>query len=225
MCSVNSTDEPIACSSFGDFPTPTCCYASNITNPVCQDILNQNVDALGAACPRGPNHNCFIDCGDPQSLYFSDLQENYTGNGALPIIRYETCANIPSIAKGADHGLLPQNVTNAIRPFIPANASHGDLMGVTAALTECLSAVCSNSRSPDTCYYDHCSPFKLLTNNTTPNLYAINDCLHTLCSTNNSAYLPFADPDVTGIGVRDPTLNCLYSEENLTGESRSGRHM
>ena len=75
-------------------------------------------------------------------------------------------------------------------------------MNVTSAVTDCLSSTCRNSRGKDDCYDSYCSPAMLLANSTTPNITAINRCLHKLCHSGDDA-LPYADADVIGIGVGD----------------------
>lgn len=196
---MNGSSDPIACIDIGSSPTATCCYANDLSNPTCTKIFTQEASLLGTACQPG---QCFEDCSDITNLYVSKLQQNLTGNGILPILTYGACVNIPAMTRFADEfkGMLPANVTQTLQQYVAPNATDDALRSVTSAVTDCLSSTCRKSRNSNFYYTDHCSPVRLLTNNTSPDLEAINNCLYTLCS-NGMEALPWADTDVVGIGV------------------------
>ena len=57
------------------------------------------------------------------------------------------------------------------------------------------------SRRRGVCSRD-CSAVNMLINSTMPDIRGVNQCLHTLCTSNYDA-LPYADADVVGIGVSE----------------------
>jgi len=164
---------------------------------------------LSTGC-QGQFSDCITDCGDEQAIYRSLEQDSLIGNGFGPISRYLACVNLPSIARYWKYGQLSSNTSNAISRYIDPNTSESQLQNITEAVTGCVSSTCQNSRRPDLCYADYCSPVKLLSNSSAPNVTAINQCMHILCS-NGYKSLPFADADIVGIGVyASYILQCMY---------------
>jgi hypothetical protein len=202
---ANTLDVPIACSNIGSGGNMSCCYTNDQSNPICESLFPPEGSFLENGCLNG---NCVNNC-DPRKLYNSALQHNGTGNGKMPILKYMACANIPSIASYVNQGVLSPNITESIQKFIFPHTTEDSLQDVTSAVTDCISSTCRASRNSTFCYTDYCSPVKLLRNNTSPNLEAINTCLNTLCD-NTVKALPWADADVIGIGVGDFDLACNY---------------
>ena len=202
---ANTLDVPIACSNIGSSGNVSCCYANDQSNLICDSLFPPEGSFLENGCLTG---NCVNNC-DPRKLYNSALQQNGTGNGKMPFLKYMACANIPSIASYGNQGVLSQNITKSIQKFIFPNTTEDSLQYVTSAVTDCISSTCRNSRNSTFCYTDYCSPVKLLRNDTSPNLEAINTCLKTLCD-NTVKALPWADADVIGIGVGGFGLACSY---------------
>ncbi|KAH6704377.1 hypothetical protein BKA61DRAFT_740098 [Leptodontidium sp. MPI-SDFR-AT-0119] len=186
---------PIACSNIGSEGRLSCCYANDQNNAICEDLFGGS-SFLANGCLTG---NCINDCS-PRKLYNSTLQETSMGTGQRPIAKYMACANIPSIAGYINQNVLSSNITNSIQGFISSHTTDDSLRNVTSAVTDCISSNCRASRNSKSCYTDYCSPVRLLRNNTSPDLEAINTCLNTLCG-GGVKYLPWADADIIGIGV------------------------
>ncbi|KAE8443846.1 hypothetical protein EG329_001255 [Mollisiaceae sp. DMI_Dod_QoI] len=193
---ANTSEVPIACSNIGTGGSISCCYPSDQSSSACQSLFPAEDNVLVNGCLTG---NCVNNC-DPMGLYNSSVQQNGTGNGQLPILKYLACVNIPSIASYGNQSVLSSNISKSIEGFLFSNTSQERLQRVTSAVTDCISSTCRSSRNSFFCYPEYCSPVKLLRNDTSPNLDAINTCLNTLCS-NNVKSLPWADADVIGIGV------------------------
>ena len=202
---TNTLDVPIACSNIGSGGNMSCCYTNDQSNPICESLFPPEGSFLENGCLTS---NCVNNC-DPRKLYKSTLQQNGIGNGEMPIFKYKACANIPSIASYASQGVLSPNITKSIQKFIFPHTTEDNLQDITSAVTDCISSTCRASRNSTFCYTDYCSPVKLLRNNTSPNLEAINTCLNTLCK-NTVKALPWADADVIGIGVGGFVLACNY---------------
>ena len=203
---ANTLDIPIACSYIGSGKSMSCCYMNDQSNPICESLFPPEDSFLENGCLTG---NCENNC-DPRKLYNSALQQNGSGSGVMPILKYSACANIPSIASYANQvGVLSQNITESIQKFIFPHTTEESLQYVTSSVTDCISSTCRASRNSTFCYTGYCSPVKLLQNNTLPNLEGINACLNTLCN-NTVKALPWADADVIGIGVSDFDLAYNY---------------
>jgi len=205
---ANSSDNNIiACVDIGlSVPHLGCCSADDLSNPTCGKVFSAQEGVLQKGCQG----NCVQDCQNAAVLYTSHIQDNLTGNGVGPVQRYAACVNLPSIARAASRGVLTGGFGATVRNFIPANTTDDSLRGITSTVTDCLSSTCRNSRQSGGCYDDYCSPVRLLANNTTPNITAIDRCLSKLCSSGYSA-LPYADADVVGIGVYiSYVLQCIF---------------
>ncbi|KAK4207526.1 hypothetical protein QBC37DRAFT_298552 [Rhypophila decipiens] len=201
----------LACDALGTRPSLSqlpCCHINDQDSPTCRRLFPPTLKQgmLGRVCLNQPDSICplFLACSDVSSLYTSLEQTEQTGDGLWLIKRYVACANMPTIATAAYAGELSRNISSVVTNYIPPlpklNAFETRLQQITSAVTDCLSSTCRASRDVDFCYEDHCSPTKLLTNGTLPNLEGINDCLFTLCNADNRA-LPWPDADVIGIGV------------------------
>ncbi|KAK8054172.1 hypothetical protein PG996_013473 [Apiospora saccharicola] len=159
---------------------------------------------LQDGCPnRGSD--CVASCTDPEWIYSSMIEDNGNGDGSGPPDRYTACVNMPAIARASLNHELPPNISIIVDQYVARNITNQQLQAVTAAVTDCLSSTCRNSRDgrdgPQSCYHEYCSPTTLLTNNTAPNVTAINSCINNLCDQENYGQLPYADADIVGIGV------------------------
>ncbi|KAF2178336.1 hypothetical protein K469DRAFT_643052 [Zopfia rhizophila CBS 207.26] len=195
---VNFSGEPIFCNGIGNSTTELrCCYANNQDSSLCREIFPTD-SKLGEVCQSG---DCIADCQKSGRLYGSLLQDDPfgIGNGQGPIHRYLTCVNVPAIASYSSQNMLNSNISSYVEPFISPNTTDEELKGVTSTVTACLTQTCKKSRNSPKCD-QQCSAVNLLTNNTTPNVQGINDCLYTLC-TGRYESLPYADADVIVIGV------------------------
>ncbi|RDW58667.1 hypothetical protein BP6252_13143 [Coleophoma cylindrospora] len=201
----NGKSEPIFCDNIGNATDALhCCYLSNQASSACQDIFAPSTDSL-----EYPVGDWVVNCQNTSLLYSSWLQDNLIGNNLALFRRYNTCANVPALAGYLSQGVLSPNISSAVVSSIPQNTTAKDLMGVTSAVTDCLTETCRSSRASSRCY-DSCSPVRLLTNNTMPSISAVNDCLYTLC-TGGDRSLPYADPDVIGIGVFSSyIMQCVF---------------
>lgn len=199
--SNNSSGPLIACSGLGTADQASCCFANQQAGPVCQAIFSsQELKLFEKGCP---SQDCTADCANLTQLYSSTLQEDLGGDGSGPRTRFAACANVPSVARAASDRLLSANISAIAERYISPSAGAEELRKTTAAVTECLSSTCGNARRRDLCFDDYCSPTRLLINNKSPNITAVNNCLSKLCSMGNFNALPYADADVVGIGVRD----------------------
>lgn len=197
--SLTSLD-PIACLEVGsNFSNLSCCYSNNLTSAACHDIFSGTNNTLSQGCQY--SDDCISDCGNKTLLYTSLVQDNPgSGNGKGPVTRYQACVNLPSIVRHSKFGQLSQNFVTEFEKYTMPNTTELQLQSVTSTITDCLSSTCRHSRRSGLCYDEFCSPVKLLTNSSSPNVTAINQCLHTLCSGGFKS-LPFADADIVGIGV------------------------
>jgi len=200
----------IACDNLGtktSLDNLPCCRLGDMNSPTCRSFFGPSLKEglLGKLC-LGPDPTCplFVNCSDVSSLYSSLEQTDQKGDGSWLIRRFVACANMPRIAGLAWAGKLSNNISNVVTGYIPnlpkLTAFETRLQLITSSVTDCLSSTCRASRDVDYCYENHCSPTRLLTNGTLPNLEGINDCLHTLCNSDRRA-LPWPDADVVGIGV------------------------
>jgi hypothetical protein len=204
---------PIACVGVGStLNNLSCCYANNQASTACQNIFSGTNSVLSRGC-KNTSRDCVTDCANEGLLYTSLVQDDRTGNGRGPISRYQACVNLPSIARFSEFGQLsPDLFTHADR-YIAPNNTDSQLQGITSAVTDCLSSTCRNSRRSDLCYDNYCSPVKLLANSSSPNITAVNQCLHTLCSGGYNS-LPFADADIVGVGVQYTICVCSERDAN-----------
>lgn len=194
---------PIACVDVGsDANSLNCCYADDQTSSACQDSFHSPNNTLSTGCQNN-TLGCISECGDQKLLYTSFVQDDGIGNGRGPITRFQACVNFPSIARYFALGQLSTNISTVVEKYINTSISDDQLQNITSSVTDCLSSTCRNSRAKGFCYDDYCSPVKLLTNSSSPNITAINRCLGTLCSSGYKS-LPFADSDIVGIGVSVP---------------------
>jgi hypothetical protein len=145
---------------------------------------------------------------EPNNAFTTDFSDQSDG----PIQQYWTCISVPTIAQLDQKGLLTAYNSEYVRQFVPANSNSESLQNVTAAVTQCLTDTCNSARHSQICA-DACSPVKLLTDSTTPNLDGISNCLFTMCSAGSNS-LPFANTDITGIGVSDMLSSTLISLAN-----------
>jgi hypothetical protein len=176
--------------------SPGCCYLNDQSDSACSIIFGEGLSTPTIFTEYCPSGNCVHDCQNLTLLYTAS--GSYETDG--PIEQYWTCANLPAIAQFYQKGLLMANNSEYVGQFVPANSSSESLQNITAAVIQCLTDTCSSARHSQTCA-NACSPVKLLTNSTMPNLDGISNCLFTLC---NSGYdsVPFANTDIAGIGVR-----------------------
>ncbi len=194
----NNLSNTVACIGIGSGATGlSCCHVNNQSDPTCQDIFSQQDGLLQKGCQ---SDHCMADCQNATVLYSSLVQTNLSGNGQGPIARYAACVNVPAIFRSLSQGALSSNFSSSAQQYIPTNVTEDNLQNITSTVTDCLSSTCRNSRNSGHCYDNYCSPVKLLANDTTPNITAINGCLNQLCHSGFSA-LPYADADVVGIGV------------------------
>src|ERR1700712_1914497 len=111
---ATNSSNPITCLDVGsDFNKLQCCYAADQTSSACQNAFSQADHLLSLVCPIDPQ-KCATDCSNKQLLYTSLAQDNLTGNGLGPIVRYQGCVNFPSLARHYASGQLPSNVSNTI---------------------------------------------------------------------------------------------------------------
>jgi hypothetical protein len=207
---ANTFNVPIACSNIGSGVNMSCCYPNDQNDSICDSLFPLEGGFLQNGCLT---NNCINKCTDLSQLYGSRLQHNLTGNGEIPIAQYMACANLPSIASYANQGVLSPSITKSIQPYILPNTADNILQTITEVVTDCVSSTCRRSRNSSFCYLDYCSPVKLLRNNTSPDIEAINTCLDTMCSQPMRS-LPYADADVIGIGVGGFDLTCNYEIAN-----------
>ncbi|KAF2668732.1 hypothetical protein BT63DRAFT_414700 [Microthyrium microscopicum] len=203
---ANNTDNAL-CTGFGLAGNLTCCYPNNQgSNQTCR-IFTDSPNLLSKGCP---SDNCIKDCQDTSLIYISYPNDNLSLSGNGPISRFATCVNVPKLARLSSQGALPSDINNITKRYIPPNPTEDSLRTITSSVTDCLSSTCRNSRRSDLCYNDYCSPVRLLTNSSAPNMEAINRCMQQLCGSGYAA-LPYADPDVLGIGVfASYILQCIF---------------
>lgn len=189
---------PIFCDNIGDETSDLrCCFPGDQSVPACRDNLKAGADTFESAFQH---HHPVEYCQKPAFIYFSKSQnDGLRGNGGLPKVRFSTCVNVPNMARYLDQNALEPNISSQVGAYVSNNASIEDLKHVTAAVTDCLTATCRNARDKSKCKYT-CSGVNLLINSTTPNITGIDECLGTLCQGGYKS-LPYADPDVVGIGV------------------------
>ncbi|KAJ4359619.1 uncharacterized protein N0V89_000174 [Didymosphaeria variabile] len=160
--------QPLFCDNIGNNTNDaTCCVVDKQNSTICQENFNRAILPFSGGCPTG---DCLKDCSNTTLIYQSLLQDDPSGpgNGQGPIRRYQTCANVPNVASYLSQGVLSENITTYIGKNVSANATPDQLQGVTKAVTECLTATCSNARNPTDCQ-GKCAPVKLLVNGTIPN--------------------------------------------------------
>ncbi|KAH7089090.1 hypothetical protein FB567DRAFT_591202 [Paraphoma chrysanthemicola] len=191
--------DPIFCDHIGNTTNqPNCCFPDRQNTPIClANFNNPNKKTFTEGCRNG---NCLQDCQDKKLIFSSLVQEDPTeGNGAGPMRRYSTCANVPNLAHYLSQRILEPNISSKVSQYIPEVDNIEALKNVTATVTECLTVTCQRARDSNICYRQ-CSSVNLLINTTTPNMTGLNQCLHSLCTGGHSS-LPYADADVVGIGV------------------------
>jgi len=182
-----------------------CCFANNQNDTTYKEIFSSEPPGIiQTGCPTG---NCIADCHNLTQLYGSLLQDDMSGPGTGPRLRFSTCVSVPGIARAITGGYLVPEFTDLAHRLIPMPGGAANIDGlrnVTASVTDCLATTCRNSRGDnldDPSFDEFCSPIRLLINNTAPNITAINQCLSKLCSMEKYGALPYADADVIGIGV------------------------
>ena len=188
-----------------------CCYIDKQNASVCYDNFKTSSPTFSVGCD---NSSCTSKCQNPTWLYRSDNQDDASsGNIRGPAQRFQTCANVPTMAKFADQDALSDKIASLVGRHIPLNVPDANLSKVTTVVTECLTQTCKASRNHGACAVP-CSPVKMLTSSTTPNLGGVNECLNTLC-TGGYGSLPYANPDVVGIGVSIITLSIMLLWQNF----------
>lgn len=210
---LTTTSSPIACINIGSTTKSVdCCYPDSLSSAVCQQIFDTNNGTLKKGCtgqvdPAG----CLSQCHRRSILYGSLQQDVLQGNGVGPIRRYSACVNVPSIFNALNNNVLTGDFADSAQRFLGSNnGSAPDVPSITNTVTDCLSSTCRNSRGKDDCYYNHCSPVRLIGSDGVPNITAIDGCLDQLCSSGYNA-LPWADADVVGIGVWvSYLLQCIF---------------
>lgn len=209
-------NDVVACDNLGSFislngrttaNTNACCHVRDQNSSVCKRLFAPTTGLLDSACLASPEEcNLFTRCRLPETLYTSAEQNNEQGNGSLLLARYNACANLPAIASLSNQGSLVSYIDDVVRPHLQlapraADADFPDsLQQITSSVTDCLSSTCRHGREDNGCYNNFCSPVKMISNNTLPNVVGINDCLFSLCNAGTGA-LPWADADIVGIGV------------------------
>lgn len=189
-------NEPIFCDNIGRTAHDLhCCYLANQNTSECQEILTH------IAGPLNPKFSDWItDCANKNKIYRSLTQTDATGDGQALYRRFSTCASVPTMRSYLSHNALQPSVSSVVGPHLSLeNTTDEHLSNVTDAVTYCLTQTCRQARLAEKCRYE-CAPVNLLLNSTTPNVQGINTCINTLCSNNDSS-LPYADPDIIGIGV------------------------
>lgn len=176
----------------------------------CHEIFSGRNNTLSRGC--NSSSDCISDCADKTLLYTSFSQEDPdNGNGRGPVNRYQACVNLPSIVRYSLSDQFLQDFATEFEKYTAPNTTDLKLQEVTSTVTDCLSSTCRNSRRPNRCYDNHCSPVRLLANSSSPNITAIDECMVTLCSGGFKS-LPFADADIVGVGVslRNYSFPILY---------------
>ncbi|CAJ2513542.1 Uu.00g016610.m01.CDS01 [Anthostomella pinea] len=189
-----STPPEVACIDIGSKDGIQCYSLDDLSPPACRAAFppGGRTGILDEGCRS--NNRCTTTGG-------RRLQQRRLG----PVRRFAACVNAPSISRLLTAELLPSNITDIVGQYDLLGASEGSLMSVTSDVTDCLSSTCRHARGSHRCYDQHCSPVRLLVNNTVPNLTAVDDCLGWLCNSRYDA-LPYADSDVIGVGVRRPSV-------------------
>lgn len=190
---------PIFCDNIGigNASALHCCYLESQNSSDCREFFNPSANTLVLS---HPNSKHWIDiCTNNSQLYSSKTQITLAGDGRSLYRRYNVCANLPAIASFSSQGLLNDQISSYVAPHIQRNPTDFELMNVTSNVASCLTQTCRKARNPRTCL-QQCSPVRLLVNSTFSNITGLDTCLNTLCSGNDSS-LPYADPDVIGIGV------------------------
>lgn len=196
--------QPFFCNNIGN-STLNCCFISDQSSKECNAIFGDRAAVFGSDVPA-PNY--LQDCANLQFIYSSVLDNTvWSGTGTRPYQRYQVCASLSNMIDYRNQSLLGPNIRSKVEDYVPTKASSDQLKNISRATTDCLTATCQNARDVDHCSYN-CSAVNLLINSTTPNVEGIHQCLHALC-TGNQTSLPFADADVVGIGVcYDKTVQC-----------------
>lgn len=217
---MSNTSMELACANIGNISTLQCCTTSHPNSAACQSSFADRTGILDRGCRLDfLGEDCIAGCQNKRKLYTSFLQNGrLDGSGQGPVERFAACVNVPAVAKAArtsgvstasdgdsqDEDVqdltLPAGFSREVEQHIGV-FTDGDLMKVTSAVTDCLSSTCRFSRRRDLCYDNYCSPVALLVDNTTPNVTAISRCVEQICGMGYNA-LPYADPDITGVGVR-----------------------
>lgn len=212
---------PIACLGVGtNLTNSSCCYASDLNSTACHGIFSGTKNTLSQGC--NSSSDCISDCANKTLLYTSLVQDDPgNGNGKGPVTRYQACVNLPSIVRHSQSDQLSQAFVTEFEKYTTPNTTDLQLQELTSTITDCLSSTCRNSRRPDLCYDDFCSPVRLLTNSSSPNVIAIDQCLNTLCDGGFKS-LPFADADIVGIGVGFRRCNFVIIHSAIIPCSTSG---
>lgn len=212
----------IACDGLGKYLSLSdtvardqCCYLNDQNSTACRRIFAPTTGLLDSACLTSPETcRLYGRCRSAESLYTSAEQNNEVGNGSLLLARYKACANFPIIASFSSRGLLDPHIDEVVQKHLRVGPNESEfeatLEETTLAVTDCLSATCSSARDNSDCYSTACSPVKLITNNTFPNIWGINECLNNVCNAGTGA-LPWADADIVGVGVSSAVTHTTAS--------------
>jgi hypothetical protein len=140
-----SPDAPaIFCSKTGT-AAPECCYPSHQDSLECRHIFSSGSSIFNNVCGNG---TCLHDCSNSRFIFGSVLsKEVFNGNGERPIDRYQTCSNVPNMARYLNQNMLKPTILSRVEGHIPRNASRDALKEVTLAVTDCLTATCRNARN------------------------------------------------------------------------------
>ncbi|KAK4153027.1 hypothetical protein C8A00DRAFT_44031 [Chaetomidium leptoderma] len=205
-------DDFVACDGLGKFLSlrhpvakDVCCYLGDQNSTACRRIFAPTNGLLDSACITSPERcGLFNRCRSPESLYTSAEQNNEKGNGSLLLARYKACANLPAIATLSSQGLLAPYIDQVAQKHLRLGPDESEfqnsLQQITSSVTDCLSSTCRHARDNSYCYYNVCSPVKLISNGTLPNIQGRNGCLNKICNAGTGA-LPWADADIVGVGV------------------------
>ncbi|KAH7386837.1 hypothetical protein DE146DRAFT_791929 [Phaeosphaeria sp. MPI-PUGE-AT-0046c] len=199
--------QPFFCSNIGN-STLNCCDIDNQSSKKCHDLFSVGESVFDSNI-SAPDY--LEDCTNLEFIYGSVLDNAaFAGTGTRPYQRYQVCASLSNMIDYRNQSLLEPNLRSKVQDYVPTNAPSDTLKHINLAVTDCLTATCQNARDVGHCRYK-CSAVNLLINSTTPNVRGVHDCLHELCTGNQSS-LPYADADVVGIGVfASYIMQCMFS--------------
>ena len=144
--------------------------------------------------------NCVGDCLDASQLF--------DGGSPAP---FGVCMIFANVSRSlANTDIWSQQEQSQLRSFGFGVPSQGSFDAIANTITGCLTDACKQNPNAVQCA-KYCSlngPQDLLTNDSTPSLLAVSDCLQQVCSQD----LSFADFDLAGIGVSNEAPRRLTRE-------------